>query len=112
MTYEVKHFNNFKELKKFNGKLAQDLADFTGTDEWKDHELYLYPSLADYAKYEAYFGEYSEVLSTRGANTPDLLDYVNFTDLGLELVFNANKDTCYFYTDFGKEYVVTTCFGW
>lgn len=114
MNYEVKDFNNLKELKKFDKKLVKRLLEYVDSNEteWQEDYLYFYPTLEDYAKYEVFEGWYADLVggmdNTNGA--PKLSLYLDFKTLGVDLA-KSWDDSCHYY-DEETGCVITTSYGW
>lgn len=114
MNYEVKDFNNLKELKKFDKNLVKRLLEYVNSNqtEWQENWLYLYPTLEDFAQYEVFEGWYAcngvNIDKTNGA--PQLSLYLDFETLGQALA-NSWDESCYYY-DEETGYVISTSYGW
>lgn len=103
-------YENFNELKEDYEKLAKKLLSEVGKGDWMDEELYLYPSLSEYAEYELTEGWYIDCgfdrMDFNGAPNP--IDYIDLEAFG-EALSNRWDDSCY-WTD--GEYVISTGVGW
>lgn len=106
-------YENFKELLKNEKELANELWQKFDSGEWQKETLYVYDTKEDFAKYELTNGWYFSLglnldsMDYHGA--PNLLDYINLTELGDDLTNNWDE-SCYFLSKTGK--IVLTNYGW
>lgn len=109
--YESEIFDNYQALAEKHPSVAAELLDEFGEGKWQDSELCWYPSKEDFAIYEVEDGWYSnhELATTDFNGAPNLLDFLDFKDLGNALV-NTWDDSCNFETQSGE--IVTTSYGW
>ena len=107
--YEIKTYDNLEELKQENKELVERLLKEFDEGDWSDNQLYVYPSLEDFAKYEVEDGWYSNSIKEDYNGAPDLLDYVDFESLGNALK-DSWDDSCY-YHDEETDCVVSTAYG-
>ena len=107
--YEIKTYENLEELREENEELVERLLEEFEEGEWTDNQLYIYPSLEDFAAYEVEEGWYSESIKEDYNGAPNLLDYIDYEALGNALKDNWD-DSCYYY-DEETDYVVSTAYG-
>lgn len=107
--YEIKTYENLEELREENEELVERLLEEFDEGDWSDNQLYVYPSLEDFAKYEVEEGWYSGAIKEDYNGAPDLLDYIDYESLGNALK-DSWDDSCYYY-DEETDYVVSTAYG-
>ena len=107
--YEIKTYDNLEELKQENKELVERLLKEFDEGDWSDNQLYVYPSLEDFAIYEVEEGWYSEAIKEDYNGDPNLLDYIDYEALGNALK-DSWDDSCYYY-DEETDYVVSTAYG-
>lgn len=107
--YEIKTYDNLEELKQENKELVERLLKEFDEGDWSDNQLYVYPSLEDFAIYEVEEGWYSEAIKEDYNGAPNLLDYIDYEALGNALK-DSWDDSCYYY-DEETDYVVSTAYG-
>lgn len=107
--YEIKTYENLEELKEENEELVERLLEEFDEGDWSDNQLYVYPSLEDFAIYEVEEGWYSGAIKEDYNGAPNLLDYIDYEALGNALKDNWD-DSCYYY-DEETDYVVSTAYG-
>ena len=89
---KYKVYANFEYLKEDKPKLAAMLLREYGEGDWMDEDLYVYPTIQDFAKFEFLEGMYAGVLGQMEDvmiefNLPNFLDYVDFKKLGVALLY-------------------------
>lgn len=107
--YEIKTYDNLEELKQENKELVERLLKEFDEGDWSDNQLYVYPSLEDFAIYEVEEGWYSEAIKEDYNGAPNLLDYIDYEALGNALK-DSWDDSCYYY-DEETDCVVSTAYG-
>ena len=103
-------YENFKDMKDNNPKLADQLLDTFGEGDWQNYQLFRYEDSSEYAQYEVSDGWYSEL----GLNdcsefngAPNLYDYIDFDSLGEDLLNSADEsmvvelDDCIITSNYG-----------
>ena len=88
-SYKV--YANFEYLKEDKPKLAAMLLREYGEGGWMDEDLYVYPTIQDFAKFEFLAGMYAGVFGQMDSvmtdlDLPNFLDYVDFKKLGVALL--------------------------
>lgn len=88
---KYKFYANFEELKEDKPKLAAMLLREYGEGGWMDEDLYVYPTIQDFAKFEFLAGMYAGVFGQMDSvmtdlDLPNFLDYVDFKKLGVALL--------------------------
>lgn len=58
MSYEYESYDNLNELKKVDSKLANELIQYSWTENWKDEYFLVFPNKVEFAKYELEDGWY------------------------------------------------------
>lgn len=103
-------YENFSEFQNDYPEVAAQLLDEVDEGEWMDNELYVYPSLEDYAEYELTEGWYIDLgldrMDFRGAPNP--MDYIDLKAFGNALWDNWDGSTTWSNGDI----VVDTSYGW
>ena len=107
--YEIKTYDNLEELKQENKELVERLLKEFDEGDWVNNDLYVYPSLEDFAKYEVEEGWYSGAIKEDYNGAPDLFDYIDYEALGNALK-DSWDDSCYYY-DEETDFVVSTAYG-
>ena len=107
--YDIKTYANLEELREENEELVERLLEEFDEGEWAYNQLYVYPSLEDFAKYEVEDGWYSNSNREDYKGAPDLFDYIDYESLGNDLK-DRWDDSCY-YHDEETDYVVSTAYG-
>ncbi len=92
-----------------NEELVERLLEEFDEGDWSDNQLYVYPSLEDFAKYEVEDGWYSNSIKEDYNGAPDLFDYIDYESLGNALK-DSWDDSCY-YHDEETDCVVSTAYG-
>jgi len=108
----TKTFDGYKELFEHDENLAKELLEAVGEGAWQQGEIYYYEDEEEYAEYELTEGWYASfgVNLDRDYNgAPNLMDYINLSDLGSALVQNWD-DSCNFKASTGE--ILTTGYGW
>ena len=107
--YDIKTYANLEELREENEELVERLLEEFDEGEWAYNQLYVYPSLEDFAKYEVEDGWYSNSNREDYKGDPDLFDYIDYESLGNDLK-DSWDDSCY-YHDEETDCVVSTAYG-
>ena len=97
--YEIKTYENLEELREENEELVERLLEEFDEGEWAYNQLYVYPSLEDFAKYEVEDGCYIEIIDKDYNEAYDLLECINYVALGEKLKKKWNKDSYYYNED-------------
>lgn len=99
MYYEYVHYKNFEELKKEKPEIAKKLLDKSGNGEWIKEDLYLYPDIEEFAKYELSEGWYCDNNFDQDYNgAPNPLDYIDMEAFGAALE-STWDESCHFDID-------------
>ncbi len=109
MDYEYTRYENFEGLKKNEPKLAKLLLNEVDKGEWMNEELYVYPDIEEFAKYELSEGWYCDHNFDDDYNgAPNPFDYIDMKAFGAALERRWDE-SCNIDID-GK--IVTTGYGW
>lgn len=109
----MKTYNNFKEFKKENEKLANELIDKKDKGEWQNEQIHLHDNQIEFAEYEVLDGWYSGIIgniNTDFKGAPNLFDYIDYESLSDELIRNWDESINYYSNNTGK--IVVTTYGW
>ena len=91
-SYDCRTFDSFDELQEAMPTVAKELADNYDTDDLVS--IRVFPDAGEYAVYEVVDGWYSECGLNSGYNgAPDLLEFIDFDELGDALV-SSWDDSC------------------
>lgn len=105
----MKICTDFKDLKKKDKALANELLRKVGTGEWQQDELYIHENLSKFAKHEVTDGWYAECNLERNYNgAPNLLDYIDYDELGRD-ISTSWDDSMHFLSENNR--VVETSYG-
>ena len=105
-------FESYTELLKLDKELAKELLKKVSKGEWQQGEIYYYENEEDFAEYELTEGWYASLgvnLDTDYNGAPNLMDYIDLSELGSALVQNWD-DSCNFKASTGE--ILTTGYGW
>ena len=109
MDYNYETFKDLEELKETYPELATELLEMFQEDNWVFEELYVYPTLEDYTKYELTEGWYANSFKDDYNGAPNLLDYIDLNTLGDALTQSWDDSINYLSED---NKVVATLNGW
>lgn len=106
--YDCRTFGSFDELKDAMPSIAQELADNYDPDAMGSMgSIWVFPDAGEYAVYEVVDGWYSEHdLGSDYNGAPDLLEFIDFNELGDALV-SSWDDSCNYQASDGS--IVTFC---
>lgn len=107
--YDYKYYENFEELKKDHKGLGERLLNEVEEGEWMNEGLYVYPSVKDFAEYEVKDGWYSDQINGNFNGAPNLYDYIDYENLGIDLT--TTWDDSVYYHDKETDYVVNSISG-
>lgn len=93
--YEIKTYENLEELKEENEELVERLLEEFDEGEWAYNQLYVYPSLEDFAKYEVE-DLFCPVLFSKNYNILNLLESIDYNVLGGKLKANWDENSHYY----------------
>lgn len=87
LNYKHKCYDNFEQLKEEKPKLAALLLREYDEGDWMNEELYVYPTIQDYARYSLHDGVYMNFTyhlddELNASSIPNFLDYLDFKKLG------------------------------
>lgn len=103
-------YKNFKDMKDKNPELAEHLLNTVDEGDWQDYPLVCYEDSSEYAKHEVSDGWYADLGLNEYSDfngAPNLYDYIDFDNLGEDLLNNADEsevvdlDDCVITTDYG-----------
>lgn len=94
--YTVQIYENIEELKDINENLAEQLTCVFDENTLKESEIFIYPSLEDFAKYEVEDGFYIEIIDTDYDEAYDLLECINYQALGEKLKEKWDESSHYY----------------
>lgn len=94
--YTVQIYEDIEELKEINENLAEQITYVFDEKRLKETEIFVYPSLEDFAKYEVEDGFYIEIIDKDYDEAYDLLECINYVALGEKLKQKWNKDSHYY----------------
>lgn len=93
-TYQL--YWNIEELKEINEKLAEQITNVFDEKRLKETEIFVYPSLEDFAKYEVEDGFYIEIIDKDYDEAYDLLECINYQALGEKLKEKWDESSHYY----------------
>ena len=96
--YTVQIYENIEELKDINENLAEQLICVFDEDTVKESEIFIYPSLEDFAKYEVE-DLFCPVLFLKNYNILNLLESIDYNVLGGKLKANWDENSHYYEED-------------
>ena len=96
--YTVQIYENIEELKDINENLAEQLICVFDEDTLKESEIFIYPSLEDFAKYEVE-DLFCPVLFSKNYNILNLLESIDYNVLGGKLKANWDENSHYYEED-------------
>ena len=96
--YTVQIYENIEELKDINENLAEQLICVFDEDTLKESEIFIYPSLEDFAKYEVE-DLFCPVLFSKNYNILNLLESIDYNVLGGKLKANWDENLHYYEED-------------
>lgn len=110
MDYNYETFEDLEDLKETYPELAKELLEMFQEDNWMFEQLFVYPTLEDYAKYELIDGWYYNGIYKDNYNgAPNPLDYIDLNALG-DALSRSWDETIYYLSDDDK--VVYTAIVW
>jgi hypothetical protein len=93
--YTVQIYENIEELKEINENLAEQITYVFDEKTLKESEIFIYPSLEDFAKYEVEDLFYP-VLFSKNYNILNLLESIDYNVLGEKLKANWDESSHYY----------------
>lgn len=105
-SYKYESYDNLNELKKVDSKLANELIQYSWTENWKDEYFLVFPNKVEFAKYEMEEGLGIEIIDWGGEINP--LEYIDFKRLADDIIKSWDNSLCYV-SDEGK--IVRTSYG-
>lgn len=109
MDYQYTRYDNFEELKEAESELAAQLLEEVNEGEWMNGQLYVYPDIEEFAKYELSEGWYINHNFDGDYNgAPNPFNYIDMDAFGTALE-NSWDDSCNI--NIGGR-IVTTDYGW
>ena len=93
--YTVQIYENIEELKDINENLAKQLSYVFDENALKESEIFIYPSLEDFAKYEVE-DLFCPVLFSKNYNILNLLESIDYNVLGGKLKANWDENSHYY----------------
>ena len=109
MDYNYETFNNLEELKVTYPELAKELLEMFQDGDWVFEELYVYPTLEDYTRYELTDGWYADSVKDNYNGAPNPFDYIDLYALG-DALSESWDDSINYLSEDNK--VVATSHGW
>lgn len=110
MDYNYETFKDLEDLKETYPELATELLEIFQEDTWIYEQLFVYPTLEDYTKYELTEGWYYNGLYKDDYNgAPNPFDYIDLSALGDALSGSWDDSINYLSED---KKVVATSHGW
>lgn len=109
MDYNCTIFNDLEDLKETYPELAKELLKMFQEDNWIFEELYVYPTLEDYTRYELTYGWYANSFKDDYNGAPNPFDYIDLSALG-DALSGSWDDSINYLSDDNK--VVSTSNGW
>lgn len=94
--YTVQIYENIEELKEINENLVEKITNVFNEETLKESEIFIYPTLEDFAKYEVEDGFYIEIIDKDYDEAYDLLECINYVALGEKLKQKWDKDSHYY----------------
>ena len=94
--YTVQIYENIEELKEINENLAEQITYVFDENTLKESEIFIYPTLEDFAKYEVEDLFCRGLLLKKYKGTPDLLEYIDYNVLGEKLKKTWNESSHYY----------------
>lgn len=94
---DYKTYVDFEDFRRQRPRLAKQLVDIVGEDYWMEDYIFVYESVAEYAKYEVTEGWYYNILGgfeDRLSGLANILNYVNFSRFGDDLVKTLDESKC------------------
>ena len=93
--YTVQIYEDIEELKEINENLAKQLSYVFDENTLKESEIFIYPSLEDFAKYEVE-DLFCPVLFSKNYNILNLLESIDYNVLGGKLKANWDENSHYY----------------
>ena len=93
--YTVQIYENIEELKEINENLAEQITYVFDENTLKESEIFIYPTLEDFAKYEAE-DLFCPSLFSKNYNILNLLESIDYNVLGGKLKANWDENTHYY----------------
>ena len=94
--YTVQIYENIEELKEINENLAEQITYVFDENTLKESEIFIYPTLEDFAKYEVEDLFCRGLLLKKYKGTPDLLEYIDYNVLGEKLKKTWGESSHYY----------------
>ena len=98
--YTVQIYENIEELKEINESLVEKLICVFDENTLKESEIFIYPSLEDFAKYEVE-DLFCPGLFSKNYNILNLLESIDYNVLGRKLKVNWDENTHYYEEETG-----------
>ena len=93
--YTVQIYENIGELKEINENLIEKLTYVFDENTLKESEIFIYPTLEDFAKYEVE-DLFCPGLFSKNYNILDLLESIDYNVLGGKLKANWDENSHYY----------------
>lgn len=93
--YTAQIYEDIEELKEINENLAKQLTYFFDENTLKESEIFIYPSLEDFAKREVE-DLFCPVLFSKNYNILNLLESIDYNVLGEKLKANWDENSHYY----------------
>lgn len=93
--YTVQIYEDIEELKEINEKLVKKITYVFDEDTLKESEIFIYPTLEDFAKYEVE-DLFCPGLFSKNYNILNLLECIDYNVLGEKLKANWDKSSHYY----------------
>ena len=93
--YTVQIYENIGELKEINENLVEKLTYVFDENTLKESEIFIYPTLEDFAKYEVE-DLFCPGLFSKNYNILDLLESIDYNVLGGKLKANWDENSHYY----------------
>lgn len=109
MDYNYETFKDLEDLKETYPELAKELLEMFQDGDWIFEQLYVYPTLEDYTKYELTDGWYADSFKDNYNGAPNPFDYIDLSALG-DVLSGSWDDSINYLSEDNK--VVATSHGW
>ena len=93
--YTVQIYEDIGELKEINENLVEKITNVFDENTLKESEIFIYPSLEDFAKYEVE-DLFCSGLFSKNYNILNLLESIDYNVLGEKLKANWDESTHYY----------------
>ena len=93
--YTVQIYEDIEELKEINENLVEKITNVFNEETLKESEIFIYPTLEDFAKYEVE-DLFCSGLFLKNYNILNLLESIDYNVLGGKLKANWDENTHYY----------------